>query len=60
MPRKTYKSESDAVLPTTPPHHLGTIASAMWRKMVPVLPPSKIRYLYKKPSDATYAFLTVF
>lgn len=37
MPRTTYKSESDAVLPTTPPHHLGTIASAMWRKMVPVL-----------------------
>lgn len=37
MPRKSYESESDAVLPLTPPHHLGKIGSAMWRKMVPVL-----------------------
>ena len=37
MPRKSYESESDAVLSLTPPHHLGKIASAMWRKMVPVL-----------------------
>lgn len=37
MPRKTYKSESDDTLPATPPGHLGRIAKAMWRKLVPVL-----------------------
>ena len=37
MAKKVYYQQNDGHLPATPPHYLGTLASACWRKIVPFL-----------------------
>lgn len=37
MVKKVYYQQNDGHLPATPPHYLGTLASACWRKIVPFL-----------------------
>lgn len=37
MAKKVYYQQNNGHLPATPPHYLGTLASACWRKIVPFL-----------------------
>ena len=37
MAKKVYYQQNDGHLPPKPPHYLGTLASACWRKIVPFL-----------------------
>lgn len=37
MTKKVYFKQNNGRLPPTPPHYLGTLASACWRKIVPFL-----------------------
>ena len=37
MVKRAYYKQNDGHLPATPPHYLGTLASACWRKIVPFL-----------------------
>ena len=37
MAKKVYYQQNNGRLPATPPHYLGTLASARWRKIVPFL-----------------------
>lgn len=37
MTKKVYFKQNNGHLPPTPPHYLGTLASACWRKIVPFL-----------------------
>lgn len=37
MVKKVYYQQNNGHLPATPPHYLGTLASACWRKIVPFL-----------------------
>ena len=37
MTKKVYFKQNNGHLPPTPPHYLGTLASAFWRKIVPFL-----------------------
>ena len=37
MAKKVYYQQNNGHLPATPPHYLGTFASACWRKIVPFL-----------------------
>lgn len=37
MAKKVYFKQNNGHLPSTPPHYLGTLASACWRKIVPFL-----------------------
>lgn len=37
MVKKAYYQQNNGHLPATPPHYLGTLASACWRKIVPFL-----------------------
>ena len=37
MAKKVYYQQNNGHLPTRPPHYLGTLASACWRKIVPFL-----------------------
>lgn len=37
MAKKTYYQQNNGHLPERPPHYLGTLASACWRKIVPFL-----------------------
>lgn len=37
MAKKVYYQQNDGHLPSKPPHYLGTLASACWRKIVPFL-----------------------
>lgn len=37
MVKKVYYQQNNGHLPATPPHYLGTLAKACWRKIVPFL-----------------------
>ena len=37
MAKKVYYQQNNGHLPATPPHYLGALASACWRKIVPFL-----------------------